>query len=72
MVFDFKSYHLRGIHAETEEEKRQINQELKNLYDSLTPEEKQRFNLELQIFLTTEVRRLGSDYEAIKNQIPNE
>jgi hypothetical protein len=72
MVFDFKSYHLRGIHAETEEEKRQINQELKNLYDSLTPEEKQRFNLELQIFLTTEVGRLGSDYEAIKKQIPNE
>jgi hypothetical protein len=72
MVFDFKSYHLRGIHVETEEEKRQINQELKNLYDSLTPEEKQRFNLELQIFLTTEVGRLGSDYEAIKNQIPNE
>ena len=72
MVFDFKSYHPRGIHAETEEEKRQINQELKNLYDSLTPEEKQRFNLELQIFLTTEVGRLGSDYEAIKNQIPNE
>lgn len=72
MVFDFKSYHLRGIHAETEEEKRQINQELKNLYDYLIPEEKQRFNLELQIFLTTEVGRLGSDYEAIKNQIPNE
>ena len=60
------------IPAETEEEKRQINQELKNLYDSLTPEEKQRFNLELQTFLMTEVGRLGSDYEAIKNQIPNE
>jgi hypothetical protein len=72
MVFDFKSYHLRGIHAETEEEKRHINQELKNLYDSLTPVEKQRFNLELQTFLMTEVGRLGSDYEAIKNQIPNE
>ena len=72
MVFDFKSFHLRGIHTETEEEKRQINQELKNLYDSLTPEEKQRFNLELQTLLMTEVGRLGSDYEAIKNQIPNE
>jgi hypothetical protein len=72
MVFDFKSFHLRSIHAETEEEKRQINQELKNLYDSLTPDEKQRFNLELQTFLMTEVGRLGSDYEAIKNQIPNE
>ena len=72
MVFDFKSFHLRGIHAETEEEKRQINQDLENLYDSFTPEEKQRFNLELQTFLMTEVGRLGSDYEAIKNQIPNE
>lgn len=70
MEFDFKSYHLRGIHAATEEEKRAINQELKDLYDSLTSEEKRIFNLELQKFLATEMGRLGSDYEAIKNQIP--
>ena len=70
MEFDFKSYHLRGIHAKTLEEKQQINQELKDLYDSLTDEDKRIFNLELQKFLATEMGRLGSDYEAIKNQIP--
>ena len=70
MEFDFKSYHLRGINAATEEEKRSINLELKELYDSLTEEEKRLFNLELQKFLATEMGRLGSDYEAIKNQIP--
>jgi len=71
MEVDFKSYHLRGIHASTTEEKQQINQELKDLYDSLTEEDKRIFNLELQKFLATEVGRLGSDYEAIKNQIPH-
>jgi hypothetical protein len=70
MEVDFKSYHLRGIHAETEEDKRLINQELKDLYDSLTEEDKRLFNLELQKFLALETSRLGSDYEAIKNQIP--
>jgi hypothetical protein len=70
MEFDLKSYHLRGIHATSLEEKQQINQELKDLYDSLTEEDKRIFNLELQKFLATEMGRLGSDYEAIKNQIP--
>jgi hypothetical protein len=70
MEIDFKSYHLRGIHATTDEEKRLINQELKILYDTLTEEDKRIFNLELQKFLATEMGRLGSDYEAIKNQIP--
>jgi hypothetical protein len=70
MEIDFKSYHLRGIHATTDEEKRSINQELKILYDTLTEEDKRIFNLELQKFLATEMGRLGSDYEAIKNQIP--
>ncbi len=70
MEFDFKSYHLRGIHAASAAEKQQINQELKDLYDSLTDEDKRIFNLELQKFLATEMGRLGSDYEAIKNQIP--
>jgi hypothetical protein len=69
MIFDFKSFHLRSIHAETDQDRKLINAELKNLYDSLTLEEKQIFNLELQKFLMTEVGRLGSDYEAIKNQM---
>lgn len=70
MEFDFKSYHLRGIHAASETEKQSINQELKDLYDSLTVGEKRIFNLELQKFLALETSRLGSDYDAIKNQIP--
>jgi hypothetical protein len=68
MSFDFKSFHLRSIHAESDQDRLLINVELKNLYDSLTLDEKQIFNLELQKFLITEVGRLGSDYEAIKNQ----
>jgi hypothetical protein len=72
MNFDFKSYHLRGIHAETLEEKRVINQELKDFYNSLTEEDKGLFNLQLQKFLATEMGRLGSDYQVIKNQIPTE
>ena len=69
MIFDFKSFHLRSIHADSDQARKLINVELKNLYDSLTPDEKQIFNLELQKFLMSEVGRLGSDYEAIKNQI---
>lgn len=72
MGFDFKSYHLRGIHAETVEEKQVINQELKDFYNSLTADEKRLFNLELQKFLATEMGRLGSDYQAIKNQNTSE
>jgi len=68
MIFDFKSFHLRSIHAESDQDRLLINVELKNLYDSLTLDEKQIFNLELQKFLITEVGRLGSDYEAIKVQ----
>ena len=68
MSFDFKSFHLRSIHAESDQDRLLINVELKNLYDSLTLDEKQIFNFELQKFLMTEVGRLGSDYEAIKNQ----
>jgi hypothetical protein len=68
MIFDFKSFHLRSIHAESDQDRLLINVELKNLYDSLTLDEKQIFNLELQKFLISEVGRLGSDYEAIKNQ----
>ena len=69
MIFDFKSFHLRSIHAESDQDRALINVELKNLYDSLTPDDKQIFNLELQKFLMNEVGRLGSDYDAIKNQV---
>lgn len=69
MIFDFKSFHLRGIHAESDQDRERTNVELKNLYDSLTLDEKEIFNLELHKFLMSEVGRLDSDYEAIKNQM---
>lgn len=68
MDFDFKSYHLRGINAASEAEKLAINQELKDYYASLAKEDQRLFNIELQKYLMQEVGRLGSDYEAIKDQ----
>jgi hypothetical protein len=70
MDFDFKSYHLRAIHANSEEEKAAINQELKDFYAALPEDQKKLFNEGLQRFLLTEMGRLGSDYQAIKNNIP--
>lgn len=70
MEFDFKSYHLRAIHAETAADKAAINQELKDFYANLSTEEQKDFNIALQKFLLTEMGRLGSDYQAIKNNIP--
>lgn len=63
--FDFKRYHMRSINAASGEERAAINQELKDLYASLSEEDKQDFNAQLQKFLATEVGRLKSDYEAI-------
>jgi hypothetical protein len=68
MNFDFKSYHLRAINADSETEKLVINQELKDYYASLSKEEQVVFNFELQKYLMQEVGRLGSDYESIKDQ----
>ena len=65
--FDFKSYHHRSIHASAEE-RAAINQELKDLYASLSEEDKKAFNEQLQTFLVREMGRLKTDYEAIKNQ----
>jgi hypothetical protein len=47
-----------------------INQELKDYYHSLPEYQKSIFNQELQRYLLVEMGRLGSDYEAIKNNIP--
>ncbi|GAB3179895.1 hypothetical protein [Telluribacter humicola] len=64
--YNFKKYHIRSINANSEEERAAINQELKDLYESLSEEDKAEFNRQLQIFLTREVGRLKSDYESIK------
>jgi hypothetical protein len=62
--FDFKRFHIRSMNA-SDEERAQINLELKNLYESLSQEEKKVFNDQLQTFLTKEVGRIRSDYESV-------
>lgn len=64
--FDFKRYHIRAINAASEEEKNAINQELKDLYATLSDEDKRSFNEQLQTFLIKETARLKSDYESVK------
>ena len=64
--FNFRSYHYRSINAASEAEKAAINQELKDLYSSLSDADKVVFNEGLQHFLSNEYGRLRSDYESIK------
>ncbi|MCF0049484.1 hypothetical protein MUK70_22215 [Dyadobacter chenwenxiniae] len=64
--FDFKRFHIRSMNAGSDEERAQINQELKDLYASLSEEEKTIFNEQLQKFLAKEVSRIKSDYESIQ------
>lgn len=64
-TYDFKRFHIRSMNAGTDEERAQINQELKDLYSSLPEEDKKIFNEELQYFLTKEVGRIKSDYESV-------
>lgn len=63
--FDFKRYHIRSMNAGSDEERALINQELKDLYASLSVEEQGEFNKQLQTFLTTQVARIKSDYESV-------
>ncbi len=63
--YNFKKFHIRAINAATEEEKQAINQELKDLYASLSEEDKAVFNEQLQKFLIQETARLKSDYESV-------
>lgn len=65
-TFDFKRYHIRSTNAASGEERAAINQELKDLYASLSDEEQKDFNEQLQKFLAAERTRLKSDLEAIK------
>ena len=65
-TFDFKRYHMRSTNAASGEERAAINQELKELYASLSGEDQKDFNEQLQTFLATERARLKSDMEAIK------
>jgi len=63
--FDFKRYHIRSMNAGSDQERAAINQELKDLYLSLSENDKTEFNKQLQTFLTTQVARIKSDYESV-------
>ncbi len=65
--FDFKKYHVRAMNAATEEEKNEINQELKDLYVSLTDDQKEKFNAELSTFLVSEYASINSLYQGVNN-----
>jgi len=66
MDYNFRQYHYRSINAASEQERAAINQELKELYASLSEEDKADFNRQLQTFLAREMGRLKSDYESIQ------
>lgn len=67
MNFDFRKYHVRAINARNEAEKAAINQELKDLYDSLSETDKKVFNEELQKFLVSQYKAIGDEYQALKS-----
>lgn len=68
-AFNFKTDHLRSIHA-SPEERVAINQELNALYASLPEAEKQDFNAQPQPVGVREMERLKTDYESIRGNAP--
>jgi hypothetical protein len=64
--FNFKSYHVRAMNANTEAEKAAINKELKDYYASLPEDEKAGFNEALQSFLIKEMAGIKSVYDGVK------
>ncbi len=71
MEFDFKKYHVRAMNSDSEEEKAAINLELKDLYETLTEEEKIRFNEELQSFLISQMAAIKSVYDGVQGSEPS-
>ncbi|QJD78342.1 hypothetical protein [Spirosoma rhododendri] len=69
MTYDFKRYHVRSINAATDAERAAINQELKDLYESLSADEKESFNKQLQTFLAKEMGRLKDNYDSVKGNL---
>lgn len=69
MTYDFKRYHIRSINAVDDAERTAINQELKDLYEALSADEKAEFNRQLQHFLAREMGRLKDNYESVKGSL---
>ena len=66
MNFDLRKYQVRAINARDEAEKATINEELKDLYDTLSDDDKKVFNEELQKFLVSQYKAIGDEYESLK------
>lgn len=66
--FNLKSYHIRAMNASSEAEKAAINQELKDLYETLSDEDKKDFNEQLQHFLIKEMATINSFYQTTKEE----
>ena len=66
--FNLKSYHIRAMNASSETEKAAINQELKDLYETLSTEDKKDFNEQLQTFLIKEMATINSFYQSAKEE----
>ena len=66
LQYDFRRYHVRSINAADDAERTAINQELKDLYASLSGYNKDEFNRQLQAFLANEMGRIKSGYESVK------
>jgi hypothetical protein len=64
--FDFKSYHYRAMNAASPAEKAAINQELNELYASLSDEDKAEFNKQLDEFLVKTTTRLNSELDSLQ------
>lgn len=64
--FNFKDFHIRSINATDDTERAAINQELKDIYASLSEEDKLTFNEQLQRFLMQQYKAIGDEYEALK------
>ncbi len=62
--FNLKSYHVRGMNATNAAEKLAVNQELKDLYESLSEADKKDFNAQLQTFLVKEMAAIKSVFDA--------
>ena len=59
------------MNASTEVEKLAINQELKDLYESLSADDKKDFNEQIQTFLVKEMAAIKSVYDATKTDNMN-
>mgnify|MGYP006163059593 CR=1 FL=1 len=62
--YNFKAFHIRSMNSSTEEEKKSINQELKDLYANLSPLEHDDVR---NYYSTKSIYQFGTWYDEIKS-----